>query len=447
MSKNAGVICLWAGVLAMVCPLASADILLEKVDELSRQLEHQQEMIDVQKAEISALKANVQDVSEMADLANRIKWNGFISAGVAKVDASEEVQWGNSGPDNELDWNSDTIIAIQARFIITDSLQVVSQMMSRGGFESEFDADWFYLQYQVNENVDVMLGRVRPQFFMLSDYVEVGFAYPWIRPPAEVYDPIPTDWAQGVSLNMNWEGAGNTYHNAALQLLQSEDQGTVSRFDVSVIGVMYEFNYGPFTLALRGGSMRADTYLENETFRSVNRVLESFDEDIAIIPNEDTEITYRNVGIRYETEKWLILSEWATFDIQGLFVDTESYYLTLGRRFGKWMPHLTFAHHESTDDDIREDARIIDALGAATGGTIQEVAQGLWNQQNDSYTLGINYSFNSNTVIKLEAKRITNRDGTIAQFEKSKTTDEIDTVVIPEQDNIMIYGFVVDMVF
>lgn len=438
-----GVIGLWGGML----PTIGHTSVEEQVDALSQQVERQQQRIEAQQKEIDTLKGDTFEASEMARLASRIQWDGFISAGVATVVVDEELQWGNEGPDNELDWNSDTLIAIQARFYISEQIQVVSQMMSRGGFESEFDADWFYLQYQFNDHIDAKLGRVRPQFFMLSDYVEVGFAYPWIRPPAEVYDPIPTDWAQGVSLNANWDSDNGFYHSAALQLLQSEDQGTVSRFDVKVVGLMYEAAYGPFTLGLRGGTMRADTYLEDDSFRSVNRELEAYDEDIAIIPNEDTEITYGNVGFRYETEAWLVLAEWAFFDIQGIFVDTESYYVTVGHRFGQWMPHVTFAHHESTDDDLREDARIINALGETTGEAIQEVAQGLWNQQNDSYTVGLNYSVTSTMVIKLEAKMITNRDDTVAQFEKSKTTDTVDTVVIPDEDNIMIYGLVVDMVF
>ena len=427
--------------------MAADESLQNRVDQMSEEIEAQQKSLTSQKREMLLLRREVQGASRLAKLASRISWDGFLSAGVATVDVGEQVQWGNDGPDNELDWNSDTMFALQARIKVTDKLQVVSQMMSKGGFNSEFDADWFYLQYTPNDNFNLMLGRIRPQYFMLSDYVEVGFAYPWIRPPEEVYDPIPTDWGQGISFNFNWEGPGESLHNATLQVMQNEDQGTVSRFDMSLLGAMYEFNYGPLTLALRGGDLKADIFLESDSFRSASTALESFDEDISILPNEDADASYLNVGIRYETLGWLFLSEWATFDTQGLFVDTEGYYATIGKRFGVWMPHLTFAHHESTDDDVREDPRILEALGASAGAGIQSVSQMLWNQQNDSYTLGLHYTFNSNTVIKFEVKQITERDGTVAQFQKSATTNSTAPTIIPDKEDILVYGIVVDMVF
>ena len=138
--------------------MAADESLQNRVDQMSEEIEAQQKSLTSQKREMLLLRREVQGASRLAKLASRISWDGFLSAGVATVDVDEQVQWGNEGPDNEIDWNSDTMFALQARIKVTDKLQVVSQMMSKGGFNSEFDADWFYLQYTPNDNFNLMLG-------------------------------------------------------------------------------------------------------------------------------------------------------------------------------------------------------------------------------------------------------------------------------------------------
>jgi len=47
--------------------------------------------------------------------------------------------------------------------------------------------EWGYVSYDVNDEIRMLIGRVRPALFLYSDYLDVGYAYNWITPPSEVY--------------------------------------------------------------------------------------------------------------------------------------------------------------------------------------------------------------------------------------------------------------------
>ncbi|ARU55723.1 hypothetical protein OLMES_1648 [Oleiphilus messinensis] len=246
----------------------------KRINELEKQNKTQEATISTLQDDAEQQRDGMQQLFNLTkDINQGIRVSGFLSAAVAQVAIEEELQWGNEGPDNEVDWNSDSIVGLQISYSVTERLSAVLQMVSKGGFNSEFDADWFYLHYNFNESFSIMAGRIRPQFFMMSDYVEVGFTYPWIRPPVEVYDPIPTDVGQGVSFNYvthwdDWE------FRAHLQALQSEDQGTVSQFDAQILVAAFELSYNDWTLGLRKSNMQVDVLLQNEVLRRGSSILE-----------------------------------------------------------------------------------------------------------------------------------------------------------------------------
>ena len=52
----------------------------------------------------------------------------------------------------------------------------------------ESGLEWLYLTYTPTTNLQIKIGKLRTPFFTMSDFSDVGFAYPWINPPQQVYD-------------------------------------------------------------------------------------------------------------------------------------------------------------------------------------------------------------------------------------------------------------------
>ena len=51
-----------------------------------------------------------------------------------------------------------------------------------------------------SEQISVRAGKIKFPTFLISDYYEVGYAYPWIRPPQEVYSSNPITTLNGVDV-------------------------------------------------------------------------------------------------------------------------------------------------------------------------------------------------------------------------------------------------------
>jgi hypothetical protein len=90
------------------------------------------------------------------------------------------------------------------------------------------------------------------------------------------------------------------------------------------------------------------------------------------------------------------------------FGDQDAFYTTLGYRFGKWLPHVTFASIDGKSSTFGlaagEGAVVCVELGGCAGGTIP-VTTGFMNfpiSIQTSITYGLRYELNDSAALKIE---------------------------------------------
>ncbi|WP_054114236.1 hypothetical protein [Marinagarivorans algicola] len=126
-----------------------------------------------------------------------IQFNGFLSA-VGGVATDEPIR----GYEKDATFKNDTLFGLQASADISDKLSLTGQLVSRGADDYATDLSWGYLAYNVSSKFRVRMGRFRTPFYSSSDFLEVGYAYPWITPADEVY-ALEFDNIEGVDLFYN----------------------------------------------------------------------------------------------------------------------------------------------------------------------------------------------------------------------------------------------------
>lgn len=87
----------------------------------------------------------------------------------------------------DIDFEQESMIAVQMRADIAEKLSATVQVVAKGADGWSPDVDWAYLTYQVGQDGTLMAGRRMLPMYYFSEYMEVGYAYPWIRPPANLY--------------------------------------------------------------------------------------------------------------------------------------------------------------------------------------------------------------------------------------------------------------------
>jgi hypothetical protein len=232
---------------------------------------------------------------------------------------------------------------------------------------------------------------------MVNDYVEVGYAYPWIRPPVEVYylnNPL------------------NTVNGAELLIAFPVGPGTLSfqpyigsnRDDIPNTGGAAYFEaeniYGiDVKYAGRGYSVHAATFTcDVKTFGNFQVNGGTFG-DLDVDLNGTGKCDVTSAGLNLDIANVVVYAEWqertTTETLSRPFGDQDAWYTTLGYRFGKWLPHLTYAMIDGTASTVTP--------GAVSGGNLPAgVSFNFPVAVQSSITAGLRYEVNDSAALKFE---------------------------------------------
>lgn len=364
-----------------------------------------------------------------ASLQEGITFNGFLTAGATYasqplLDGTNVVsQDGNI--ENTTGFTNDSRLGIQISANVNPQVSVTGQLLARAKDEnSQFKADWAFFSYRASDELTIRGGKVKLPTFLTSDYIEVGYAYPWIRPPQEVYAANPISTINGVDLLARFRFGDSTlliqpYYGvsrgeeavAPQELLPffSLPAGSIQPVEFeadSLTGINLSFGSEVFTV--RAGYLK--TKVTAETPAGFPAIFEN-------------EASFASVGATLDWKNVVVYSEYFEREVKDnanfAFPNQKGYYTTLGYRFGGWLPHLTFAKLDDNDNP-------------ATGGT--PLLQ-------SSVTAGLRVELGTGAALKFEAQQVEPEEG-------SRGLLIADPRMAPDPDDkVMIYSIAVDVVF
>ena len=140
-----------------------------------------------------ALLACVLSSSTLAEV--RISGYGSIAAGQVisgDKDPSGEVEFQTDFNDyafytKDIGWKQDTMFALQISADVGDNLSFTGQLVTKGADDFKPELDWLYATYSFSDDLNIMVGRRSLPMYYFSEFMEVAYAYPWVRPPAMLY--------------------------------------------------------------------------------------------------------------------------------------------------------------------------------------------------------------------------------------------------------------------
>ena len=312
--------------------------------------------------------------------------NGFGTVGVTHLGGEDDGRsYGISGQTND-SWRGDQLskFGAQLTYGVTDTVGLTLQTTAKAyGNEWKANLEWAYLSWQSTDNLMMRFGRLRTPVYMYSESIDVGFSYPWLRLPDEVYSQVQLS---------NYEGADIVY-NLPLSFATLSFQlagGIAKNRDYYIYDEEFDIDYDN----VFGSSVSLATN-DFGTFR-VGYVEADIDTDISgsftdIFGNPDTASLlaldkdkgkFTSIGYQYDNGTWLTANEWTSRVIENDGSNsTDSFYLMGGRRFGDFLAHVTYAQLD--EDEGRQ----------------------------SSWTLGLNYNILPTVVLKGEYKRVDTTGG------------------------------------
>lgn len=374
------------------------------VDQLEKRIAEQEKQITRLNNTLKGTRAAVkEDRQRIADMQERLKINGFMSAGVATNDG-DEVEEAFYGISDNYSTAAISKLGVQFTFEVADNISATAQLVSKGANDYEVNAEWAYLTYEATNDLRFNIGRQRIPYYLLSEYLDVGYALPWVTPPIEMYN-IPISSTDGISaiydfdlgpMNFSWQtyaGASNGYsEQLQAEFSQNESWGTNLQMEAG----SWTFRMGYNTSKLDadpdpGGAGDQLTTAMNTAQDTLAPMLANAPFGIPTAPAPDWAgglenfvTDYISAGFMYDNGDLLVLGEISNLSTDDTVQPVgDAGYLTIGYRFGKWMPHVTFAKFQ-TDSKNDKQVRQLQEYGDSVGRAAYLAALGLNGQLNSS---------------------------------------------------------------
>ncbi|WP_434937841.1 hypothetical protein ACRWQN_11550 [Shewanella sp. HL-SH8] len=324
-------------------------------------------------AKVAQLEQQVQalQAQQTKNLTDKFNFNGFISG--AYISSDNDAGYNNAT--SSADFTQDSKMGLQATFNISNQTQAVLQLMMKGENDWDVEAEWAYLSHRFDNGVKVRGGKLRVPLFMYSDYLDVGYAQPFARPPGEVYDQVPFSSYTGGDIAYDFE-----FEDSTLTLQgfggESDVSGEATSLDLSnIMGVNASWTDLTWTLRAVYGQTDLDGSASGGAL---------------VIDGEQAQFT--GLGGSYDNGSFIAITEWTTVEIEGLLADHESAYVTLGYRIKAFTPYVTVAYAKTTDDDVRSALPPQLAIPLGLG----------LNEERTAYSAGVRWDAIDNVAIKFD---------------------------------------------
>lgn len=342
-------------------------------------------------------------VSPMAAQAFETRLNGFISVGAGmtlqddQTYITDPVNFGSY--DNELSIKPDTMVAIQSLSKVNDRLSATAQLVGFAGDDFDVKFEWAYVNYELLNDIDLKVGRIRMPVFNYSSSLDLGYSYAWVRPPVEVYNLFLTS-LEGAAVDWNFS-LGNWYGTASTYFGETDgvdpETGSYVEFE-SILGGSLLMENGSF--ALRGSHSIDDDVTVNRTVYSPEADLASggtLNGDGVITVDLNLPMTFSSVSAIYDNGTVLLNSEYTLTRFTNDLNNNEvAWYATAGMRLGSFTPHVTYSSFAQQTNSTTT----VYAYDGAGGFVSADVAD--YPQDISSLTYGLRWDFDIATAMKLE---------------------------------------------
>lgn len=332
-----------------------------------------------------------------------VNLNGFATITTGLTGSGESLY----GYDDDLSFEPNSLVGIQASSELGNKLSATVQLLSKGEDDWDVTAEWAYLSYDVNDYTKILAGKQRVPFYMYSAYVDVGYAYHWIRPPEGVYS-LPFDSLTGLGVIYS-KPLGKIDSTAQLLVGRTTEDITFGGIDrdseiANLVSFAWDLTYEWFTFHV--GYTQADVSIDINDIDQLTAGWEAagFPQLSSELSIEEEGMTFSNVGFSVDYDNVLITGEWTELDTGDSFLSVnESAYISAGYRIGSIMPHITYGTSEG-DTNPSPFAAVpygidpgLDALRFGSESLVSSQAV------DSSYiTAGVRWNFHNSASIKAE---------------------------------------------
>lgn len=309
------------------------------------------------------------------------KFGGFGSVGVSHSSQSlgDYVLDGTipkgAGRSNSWAAGNDTRLGIQASARVSPKTEAVLQLISEYQADNTYSPkiEWANLKYAIDTDAYIRAGRIALPTFLDSDNRKVGYSYPWIHPPTDLYRQLSITNSDGVDAMVRFDIGGAENSIKAIYGQNKIERPTSISTSKNLWGIFDTLEYGPVTLRAGYQERQSSSYSRLTGITGV------------WTPNSDL-----SLGASYDPGVWFIMSEWMQRKSNSKI---NAMYVSAGRRLGAFTPYLTYSKSST--------ASFLPGFPAPTAAAIQ-----IAKRSQNTASLGVRWDFIRNADLKFQYDQV-----------------------------------------
>ena len=317
-----------------------------------------------------------------------INLSGYGSIVAGRVISGDEFlsDYPNAGVyDSDISFSPDTSIGVQLIAGLDDSLEFVIQAVSNGATDYDIDLDWAYINYQLNTELTIQAGRKRLPLYYYSDFFNVGYAYYWIRPPADNYTWQISHY-NGLSLQYQpyigeWDVLLNLYAGRE----DSNDNKLLSFLSGVPVDETWKNMVGIVTEVSKDWLEFRATFMQGQLDRSVS----------GVVTAQNVKQRFSGISVNLYLYEFIILSEYNQYVREASDIHVDTRMLSLAYQLGAFTPHVTRSALHQKENKF--------------GG----------DEDHNTISIGLRWDYNKKTAIKVQFDRVQDKGVAIPILENS----------------------------
>lgn len=347
--------------------------------------------------------------------------------------------------DDALRFDQNTRLGLQLDVQLGNETSATIQVVSKGAIDNYApDVSWAYLSHAFTPDTHLRAGRFRVPLYLVSDYLDIGVAYPWISPPVELYSTINLSNITGIDLLYSKQIGAAIWSVQPFLGASDLERGDFTAEHTELYGIASAISFHAFTLraAYMQYEFHAKPWPLNEQHASLidNLNLAGATEIIDDLDPNGTTNRFLTIGLNWAYKNWEFQSEWARRRGDEVVPDVDGLYATLSYQWKSWKPHITYANRKQRNSTANFESRLaqLNVISPPLAGAVESFFHTtLRSEDNDSesITLGLNYHFDASKIGKIEISEVHNKTST-GLFDFAT-----------KDDKNHIFNFVIDVVF
>lgn len=354
------------------------------------------------------------------------RFSGFATLGIALNDSPELVFRNDVTQDNGAyahngSWQNDSRLGAQWQGRWSPEWETTVQLVAKDRFDNTLanSIEWAFVRYRPVDGLDLRLGRLGADAFMLSDYRQVGYTLPWARPPQDLYGITSLyhfdgfDLTKRIALGDAMLNLKTFYGNSDEKYPTGFDNGQFTTFDFDLLGVSGNLEWDAWKWRYSYVRVEVNSDLTQPLRNVWNQFASQWPAAGALASELETrnkQFRYHQFGLTYDNNDWWFHSEYVRLssDLM-LVVNGENAYASLGKRLGQFNLYGLIGYANPKDPSLH--IAVPAGLPEPVGSQLNYLAQLTESRLNGvrikqhSYGAGVRWDFTPKMALKFQVDK------------------------------------------